>query len=120
MKNNILEFDKRKIGLDEIREHVDYYVGTAKKGFEFLKNNDKKEVMVVLKEIRKYMRGEFNYYNKSKVEKYISSNKMYSIYWNGLYQAFVKQNNPTSYHMVSSNLYDIKSYMGNYGMKIFE
>ena len=68
MKNIILEFDKRIIEKEEMKEHIDYYVSMAQKGFNFLNNNDKKGAMEVLKEIRKYMKEEFNYYNKSKVQ----------------------------------------------------
>ena len=119
MKNIILEFDKRRIEKEEMREHIDYYVSMAEKGFELLNINDKKGAMEILKEIRKYMKSEFEYYNKSKVNKYIENNKSYSVYCNGLYEAFSKQTRPTSYEMLSSNLYDVQDYMINYGMEIF-
>ncbi|GAA0085283.1 hypothetical protein UT300007_17220 [Clostridium sp. CTA-7] len=119
MKNNILEFDKREISIDEIRENVDYYISMAKKGFEFLNDNNKKVAMEVLKEIRIYMKEEFSYYSKSKVQRYINANNMYMTYYNGLYEAFAKQNRPTAYETLSSNLYDIEDYMSNYGMEVF-
>ena len=119
MKNIILEFDKRKIDKEEMREHIDYYVSMSEKGFEFLSKNDKKGAMEILKEIRKYMKSEFDYYNKSKVSKYVENNKLYSTYCNGIYEAFAKQTRPTSYEMLSSNLYDIQDYMSHYGLEIF-
>ncbi|MDU3721987.1 MAG: hypothetical protein E7G24_02070 [Clostridium celatum] len=119
MKNIVLEFDKRIIEKEEMREHIDYYVSMAEKGFELLNNGDKKGAMEILKEIRKYMKSEFDYYNKTKVSKYIENNKLYSIYCNGIYEAFAKQTRPTSYEMLSSNLYDVQDYISHYGMEIF-
>lgn len=120
MKNIILEFDKRIIEKEEMREHIGYYVSMSEKGFDLLNNGDKKGAMEILKEIRRYMKSEFDYYNKIKVSKYIEKNKLYSTYCNGLYEAFAKQINPTSYETLSSNLYDIEDYMSNYEMKIFK
>lgn len=119
MENIILEFDKREVEKEEMKEHIDYYVSMAEKGFELLDNKDKKGAMEILKEIRKYMKSEFDYYNKSKVSKYVENNNFYSIYCNGLYEAFAKQIRPTSYEMLSSNLYDVQDYMSHYGMEIF-
>lgn len=120
MNNNILEFDKRKIEKSEMVEHVQYYVSMARKGFELLNKKDKKAAMEVLKEIRTYMKKEFDYYNKSKVKIYIGENNLYMTYCSGLYEAFAKQSRPTSYEMLSSNLYDIEDYMSHYGMEIFK
>ena len=119
MKNIVLEFDKRIIEKEEMREHIDYYVSMAEKGFELINNGDKKGAMEILKEIRKCMKSEFDYYNKTKVSKYIENNKVYSIYCNGVYEAFAKQTRPTSYEMLSSNLYDVQDYMSHYGMEMF-
>lgn len=42
MKNNVLYFDKRKVSIEEMTEHYNFYVNLVNEGFKLLENNDKR------------------------------------------------------------------------------
>ncbi|WP_338630486.1 hypothetical protein [Clostridium baratii] len=119
MKDNILEFDKREISISEMIEHIKFYSEKAKKGKKLYSDGDQKGAMNILREIRKNLKEEYNYYKKTRVQEYINSNKYYIRYYNGIFQAYVKQMYPNEYKWLHSNLCDVTDYISSYGMRIF-
>ncbi|XZH20814.1 hypothetical protein ACSW87_04910 [Clostridium perfringens] len=119
MKNTILKFDQRIILKDEMLEHIKFYSKKANEGMELFEKGNKKEAMSILREIRSCLKEEYSYYDKVKVQKIISENKLYSTYCWGVFQAYVKQMKPNSYETLYSNLYDVEDYITNYEMYIF-
>lgn len=120
MENIILQFDKRIVSKDEMREHIEFYSRKANEGMKLFEKGDKKGAMVILREIRRYLKEEYSYYDKVKVQEFISENKFYSTYYWGIFQAYAKQMNPNSYETLYSNLYDVEDYITNYEMTIFK
>lgn len=114
MKNRILEFDKRKVDVSEIQEHVIFYIGKSDYGFKLLSDGDKKGAMGVLQEIRKIMKLEYAYYSKSKINDIILNDVNYNNYCSAIVDIIAHQTQTTSYKMLSSNLYDIGDYMRYY------
>ncbi|UFH65069.1 hypothetical protein KQH81_00385 [Clostridium cadaveris] len=114
MKNKVLEFDKRNVRIEEIKEHVKFYIDKSNDGFKLLSDGNKKDAMEVLKEIRDIMKLENKYYNKSKLEDVILSKKEYNNYCSALRDILAHQINTNSYDNLSSNLYDIEDYMMYY------
>ncbi|WP_338597005.1 hypothetical protein [Clostridium baratii] len=119
MNNNVLKFDEREISMDEMIEHIKFYSEKAEEGMKLYSDGNKKEAMSILREIRNNLKEEYNYYNKARVQEYINSNKYYMTYYNGIFQAYVKQMYPNEYKWLHSNLYDVKDYISNYDMRIF-
>lgn len=112
MKNIILEFDKRNVCIEEIQDHVNYYRETAEKGMKLYSEGNKKEAMLILKELRNSLKLEYGYYDKAKIMNVIYKNKYYRKYKEAVDNAYVKQNKPNAYEWLHSNLYDIYDYMG--------
>ena len=119
MRNIILKFDEREVSINEMIEHINFYSVQAEEGMRLFSENNKKEAMSILRGIRRSLREEYNYYKKVSVQKYINKNKYYMTYYNGIFQAYVKQMYPNKYEWLHSNLYDIKDYISNYDMRIF-
>lgn len=114
MKNEILEFDKRNIGIEEIKEHVKFYVDKSSEGFKLLSDGNKKDAMEILKEIRSVMKLENKYYSKSRLYEFILNNKEYNNYCSALNDILAHQTNTNSYENLLSNLYDVEDYMRYY------
>ncbi|MDQ0150024.1 hypothetical protein ACFO6R_08405 [Eubacterium multiforme] len=119
MKDNVLKFDEREISINEMIEHIEFYSKKAEEGMKLFSDGNKKDAMGILREIRKILKEEYSYYKKVNVQKYINSNKYYMIYYNGVFQAYVKQMYPNEYKWLHSNLYDVRDYISNYDMRIF-
>ena len=111
MKNIILEFDMREITLDEMKEHILYYITNTNKAMEFNENNDLKNARYIYNKIKKNLKLENNYYEKGTVQKTIKKNNNYKYYFEAIHEACVKQINPNSNKTMHSNLYDIKYYI---------
>ena len=111
MENIILEFDKRKVSTDEIIEHIDYYLDKSNEAMSLKSSGDIKGARVIFKDLRSKLQLEKKYYEKDAVQKHIIGNNIYVNYASEIRNALVKQTNPNSNDMLSSNLYDIYSYM---------
>lgn len=111
MKIKVLEFDKREIDINEIRENVKFYVDKCNYGFQLISHGDNKGAMEILREIRNLMKFEENYYNKYMVQEVILNNRDYNNYCSAINDIMAHQTQTTSYKMLSSNLYDIEDYM---------
>ncbi|MCU5408024.1 hypothetical protein OCA16_26135 [Bacillus cereus] len=109
LNESVLYFDREKVTEDQMISRVRHYVELAQKGLNIIEN-DNKEAMRCLKEIRKTMSEEYKYYNKSKVQSIMWNNDSYSKYYHFIQDAFVKQNNPNAYKDLGSNLYDVADY----------
>ncbi|WP_343101008.1 hypothetical protein [Romboutsia sp. MSSM.1001216sp_RTP31141st1_G3_RTP31141_220114] len=112
MENIVLEFDKRKIEIEEILEHIDYYCNKANEALELYSCKNLKESRLIFKDLRNKLKLEYNYYKKVSISKVIRKSNVYMIYKKEIANAYVKQNRPNSNDNLSSNLYDIYSYMG--------
>lgn len=77
MRNLVLEFDKREILEEEIKEHIKFYSQKAEEGMNFFEEGNKKEALNVLREIRKYLKEEYIYYRKGSTQEYIIRNSGY-------------------------------------------
>jgi len=110
LENEILFFDKRVITEQEIKEHVIHYVNKAMKGMSLLDQDNKREAMECLKEIRITLKDEYQYYEKLKVQKVFSESKTYKNYYKFIRDALVKQNSPNKYDNLRSNLFDVWDY----------
>lgn len=117
MDRVVIPFDKEDISVDELKEHIDYYVGLANEGQELVSSGNKKEAMDILRQINQYLDQEYKYYDRVKVSDVISKNELYIIYKHGISDACVKQNKKNSYTYLYSNFYDIKDYLTGYGME---
>ncbi|MGG9517540.1 hypothetical protein ACQ9ID_24765 [Klebsiella pneumoniae] len=117
MDRVVIPFDKEDISVDELKEHIDYYVGLANEGQELVSSGSKKEARDILRQINQYLDQEYRYYDKVKVSDAIFENELYGIYQHGISEAYVKQNNKNSYNYLYSNFYDIKDYLTSYGME---
>lgn len=112
MKRIVLKFDKENITAEEIQEHIEWYMLKVDEGRAFLAENNNREAMRVLREINTCLDQEYRYYSRSSVEKvmlYDSSLK--KRYCDGVCDANIKQTRRTTYDMLSSNFYDIWSYL---------
>lgn len=109
LNETILYFDKMEVTEEQIKSHVRHYVGLAEKGLELV-GNENQEAMKCLKEIRENMSKEYKYYSKSRVQSIMWDDDLYSTYYHFIQEAFAKQNNPTSYKSLGSNLYDVMDY----------
>lgn len=112
MENIVLEFDKRVVSKEEILEHIDYYYAKSNEAIDLYGRRDIKGAREIFKDLRSKLQLEYKYYDKVSVSKYIRKNHIYMIYKKEITNAFVKQNRPNSNDMLSSNLYDIYSYIG--------
>lgn len=110
LNESVLYFDRAEVTDEQIKSHVKHYIELAKKGLGFIAENNNKEAMACLKEIRKTMSEEYNYYSLSKVQSIMRNNDLYHDYYHFIRDAFVKQNNPNAYKSLRSNLYDVMSY----------
>jgi hypothetical protein len=113
LNESVLYFDKEKITEDRIVSHVRHYVELAQRGLSIIENDDK-EAMNCLKEIRRTMSEEYKYYTKSKVQSIMWDSDLYSTYYHFIQEAFVKQNSPNAYKTLGSNLYDVMDYGRHY------
>ncbi|MGD7047033.1 hypothetical protein FZC83_02165 [Rossellomorea marisflavi] len=106
----VLLFDKEKISDTQIKSHVKHYVELANKGMNYFHENKKIEAMECLKEIRVTLKEEYKYYTKSKIESIMWKDNKYNKYLGFIRDALAKQNSPTSYKWLYSNLYDVADY----------
>lgn len=111
MNRIVIPFDKEDISVDEIKEHIDYYVELANKGEELVGSGDKKEARDILREINKNLLKEFNYYDKPNVFEIIDEKELYCCYCWAVLEAHAQQNNKNLYDALAPNLYNIKSYI---------
>lgn len=116
MKNLILEFDKRKVSLDEMAEHYNYYMSLVKEGYNYLKQGDKRSARQCLKQITDSLRSEYKYYTLGKVNAFIwkLNNRIIIDYTQGIYEAYVKVVRANSYQYLSSNLNTVEYYLRYY------
>lgn len=113
MNNVILKFDKTEVSDSEIQEHIDWYLLKVEEGYNYLKDNQNKSAMAVLREINRNLEQEYKYYQKTSIEKIIVfNNDLKSRYCGGITKAYIKQTGKNSYDMLSSNFYDISDYIG--------
>ncbi|EJB2786681.1 hypothetical protein MT884_002159 [Enterococcus faecalis] len=117
MDRVVIPFDKEDISVDELKEHIDYYVGLANEGQELVSSGNKKEARDILRQINQYLDQEYRYYDRVKVSNAIFKNELYRIYKRGISDAYIKQNKKNSYTYLHSNFYDIKDYLTGYGME---
>lgn len=111
MKEIVLKFDDRKVEIQELKEHLDYYLKRSNEGMDLFSQDRKKEAYEVLKELRKQLKEEYNFYNKKKVKEYIYNNDKYTNYYAAICDAFCNIQQPTAYETLYSNLYDINDYI---------
>lgn len=118
MKDNVLYFDKRKISIDEMIEHYNFYIELVNKGYELLEANNKKGARDILKTLTDNLKLEYSYYEKCKVQDiiYKINDKIIIDYCQGIFEAYVKVYDTNKYSMLHSNLYDIEYYL-NYWFK---
>ena len=111
MNRIVIPFDKEDISVDELKEHIDYYVELANKGEELIWSGDKKEARDILRKINKQLSKEYHYYEKTNVSEIIDEKELYRCYYWAVVEAYAKQNNKNSYDCLDSNFYDIKNYL---------
>lgn len=109
----VLLFDKEKITEKQILEHVRYYTYIANKGIKLVEKSPK-EAMKCLKEIRKTMSLEYNYYTKVKIQSIMWKNHVYNDYYYYITDAFSKQTRPNGYEMLLNNLDEVAYAAGHY------
>lgn len=110
----VLPFDREIISEDEIKEHILWYYYTAEHGKDMLKENNKRKALEILREINSNLDKENKYYRKSKVQNIMWDNNLYNEYYHALSETSSKQKSKNSYDALSSNFYDIKSYITNH------
>ncbi|PEF77687.1 hypothetical protein [Bacillus toyonensis] len=110
LNESVLYFDRIEVTDEQMRSHVKHYVELAEKGLALIAENNNKEAMACLKEIRKTMSEEYKYYSRSKVQSIMWDNGLYNDYYHFIRDAFVKQHNPNAYKTLRSNLYDVMDY----------
>lgn len=111
MNRIVIPFDKEDISVDELKEHIDYYVELANKGEELIWSGDKKEARDILRKINKHLSKEYHYYEKTNVSEIIDEKELYRCYYWAVVEAYATQNNKNSYDCLDSNFYDIKNYL---------
>lgn len=113
MKEDVLYFDKRKVLIDEMIEHYNFYITLVNEGISLLDHKDKKGARDILKIITDGLKLESNYYEKGKVKEVIRKVNDSAIidYCQGVYEAYIKVYNANSYSMLHSNLYDVEYYL---------
>ena len=69
-----LEFDKRQVFKYEIIENINFYISESSKGLKYISEKNNKEAMKILKELKRSLKKECNYYSNPNVYKFIKSN----------------------------------------------
>lgn len=85
LRDNILEFDKREISLNEVIEHMEFYIEQANECRNLFKT-DRIKCKEKLKEINVLLEAENKYYRNIKCK-----NKYFNNYSQALYEARTKQ-----------------------------
>lgn len=110
LKNEVLEFEKRVIEESEMAEHVNYYYRKAKEGM-ILYKVDKAGAMQILKELNKALNKEYKHYQLVRVQKVINLSPSALAYTTAIRDIHANQKQNNTYDKLSSNLFDIQSYM---------
>lgn len=119
MENIILEFDKKVVSKEEMFKHLNYYIQKSDEGMRLYSGGNKKEAMVVFRELMSLLKQESKYYDKSGVGKYTIQDKLYSTYTSAIREAYAKPTNTNSYETLFSNLEDIH-FQTNYNIDMFK
>lgn len=114
-----LDFDRRNISREEIIENINYYKLKSSEGLEYISKKDYKEAKKILKELRKSLKREVNYYNKKEVREIIRINKNYRIYHWGIILAYSKASKRNLKGHLYDNLFNIWDSVSNHDMCMF-
>lgn len=111
LKNEVLEFEKRVIGESEMVEHVNYYYHRALDGLKMLDKEDDAVAMQILKELNKNIKKEHKHYQLLKVAEVVNRSPLAMAYTTAIRDIHANQKQNNTYDKLSSNLFDIQSYM---------
>ncbi|MVO70817.1 hypothetical protein GOD95_05085 [Paeniclostridium sordellii] len=119
MENIILEFDKRVVSKEEMFEHLNHYSQKSEEGMRLCSDGNKKEAILLFREIMSLLKKESKYYDKSSIGVYTIQDKLYSTYTSAIREAYAKPINTNSYETLFSNLEDIH-FQTNYYIDMFK
>lgn len=115
----ILYFNKRTIFKYEIIENINYYISQSNHALVYLSKKDNKEAMNILKNLKKSLKSEYNYYSNPKVYRHIKSNDINRVYYFSIALAFSGLHRTYSYKHLYNNLFHIWDSISNNDMCLF-
>lgn len=119
MPSKVLKFDKRKVLESEMILNIEYYIKKSQEGMDLITKGNKKDAMRILKDLRKMLKKEYNYYKKRNVKIYIQRNNVYRTYQWGVVLAYSKLYKVNSYKFLYDNLFNIWDSISNHDSCLF-
>lgn len=119
MPSKVLKFDKRKVLESEMLLNIEYYIKKSQEGMDLITKGNKKDAMRILKDLRKMLKKEYNYYKKRNVKIYIQRNNVYRTYQWGIVLAYSKLYKVNSYKFLYDNLFNIWDSISNHDSCLF-
>ncbi len=119
MPSKVLKFDKRKVLESEMILNIEYYIKKSQEGMDLITKGNKKDAMRILKDLRKMLKKEYNYYKKRNVKIYIQRNNVYRTYQWGIVLAYSKLYKVNSYKFLYDNLFNIWDSISNHDSCLF-